>query len=147
MMATCPPNTRPVPQAIELWSLARRFANSYGLWKYQGANEGCVDVSGRRYACTSTEESSRLRASGRSVSKVSALGPLSSRTEKQMARLLVGMYKLSKPFSPDSEPSWGQWAECSHLLWLGATRLPSACCFLRSMYTHNAFHLRLHVLR
>ena len=27
------------------------------------SNEGCVDVSGRRYACTSTEESSRLRAS------------------------------------------------------------------------------------
>ena len=31
-----------------------------------------------------------------------------------MARLLVGMYKLSKPFSPDSEPSCGQWAECRH---------------------------------
>ena len=30
--------------------------------------------------------------------KLSALGPLSSRTEKQMARLLVGMYKLSKLF-------------------------------------------------
>ena len=36
-----------------------------------------------------------------SVSKsVSTLGPLSSRMEKQMARLLVGMYKLSKPFLP-----------------------------------------------
>ena len=43
--------------------LARRFANSYGLCKYQVANERCVDVSGRRYACTSTEESSSLRAS------------------------------------------------------------------------------------
>ena len=43
--------------------LSRRFANSCGLCKYQVANEGCVDVSGRRYACTSTEESSRLRAS------------------------------------------------------------------------------------
>ena len=31
--------------------------------KYQVANEGCVGVSGRRYACMSTEESSRLRAS------------------------------------------------------------------------------------
>ena len=40
-----------------------KFANSYRLCKYQVANEGCVDVSGRRYACTSTEESSRLRAS------------------------------------------------------------------------------------
>ena len=28
---------------------------------------------------------------------------ISSRTEKQMARLFVGMYKLSKPFSPGSE--------------------------------------------
>ena len=31
--------------------------------KYQVASEGHVHVSGRRYACTSTEESSRLRAS------------------------------------------------------------------------------------
>ena len=44
-------------------SLPRHFANSYGLCKYQVANEGRVDVSGRRYACTSTEESSSLRAS------------------------------------------------------------------------------------
>ena len=36
--------------------LSRRFANSYRLCKYQVANEGCVDVSGRSYACTSTEE-------------------------------------------------------------------------------------------
>ena len=43
--------------------MPRRFANSYGLCKYQVANEGCVDASGRRYACTSTEESSSLRAS------------------------------------------------------------------------------------
>ena len=42
--------------------LPRRFANSYGLCKYQVTNEGCVNVSGRRYACTSTEESSSLRA-------------------------------------------------------------------------------------
>ena len=41
----------------------RRFANSYRLCKYQVANERCVDVSGRRYACTSTEESSSLKAS------------------------------------------------------------------------------------
>ena len=34
-----------------------------GLCKYQVANEQCVDVSGRCYACTSTEESSSLRAS------------------------------------------------------------------------------------
>ena len=54
---------RPVQQAIEQW---RRFANN------QVASEGRVDVSGRRYACTSTEESSRLRAS---ASQVSALGP------------------------------------------------------------------------
>ena len=62
MMATCPRNMRPVHQAIEQSSLSRCFANSYGLCKYQVANEGCVDVSGRRYACTSTEENSRLRA-------------------------------------------------------------------------------------
>ena len=35
--------------------------------------------------------------------QVSALGLPSSRTKKQMARLLVGIYKLSKPFSPGSE--------------------------------------------
>ena len=44
--------------------LPRRFANSYRLHKYQVANEGFVDVSGRRYACTLTEElSSRLKPS------------------------------------------------------------------------------------
>ena len=43
--------------------LSRRFANNYGLCKYQVTNEGCVDVSGKRYACTSTEKSSSLRAS------------------------------------------------------------------------------------
>ena len=61
-MATCPHNKRPVQQAIKQWSLSLRFANSYGLCKYQLASEGCVDVSERRYACTWTEESSRLRA-------------------------------------------------------------------------------------
>ena len=54
---------RPVQQAIKQQSLPRRFANRYGLRKYQVANEVCIDVSGRRYACTSTEQSSRLRAS------------------------------------------------------------------------------------
>ena len=44
-------------------SLPRHFPNSYRNCKYPVANEGCVDVSERRYACTSTEESSRLRAS------------------------------------------------------------------------------------
>ena len=62
---------QPVQQVI---GLPRCFANSYGLCKYQVPNEGCVDVSGRRYACTSTEESSRLKAS---TSQVSVLGPLS----------------------------------------------------------------------
>ena len=64
MMATCPRNMRPVQQAIEL---PRRFANSYELPKYKIANEGCVDVSGRRYACKSTVESSGQAR--RSVSK------------------------------------------------------------------------------
>ena len=66
MVATCPHNMRPIKQAIEQSSLPRHFANGYGLRKYQVANEGCIDVSGRRYACTSTEElgqSNRLRAS------------------------------------------------------------------------------------
>ena len=38
-------------------------ATDFTSTKSQVANEGCIDVSGRRYACTSTEESSRLRAS------------------------------------------------------------------------------------
>ena len=42
----------------------------------------------------------------------------------------------------DSGPS-----ACRDLLTHGATRLLSACCFLQSTYTHNAFHLRLHILR
>ena len=61
-------------------------------------------------------------------------------TEKQIARLLVGVYKFFTPFSPASEPPWGQWSKCRHLLWHGATSLPSACCFLQSTYMHNAFH-------
>ena len=72
-----------------------------------------------------------------SVSKqVSALGPLPSRTEKQMARLLVSIHKLSTPFRPSSEPSWGQWSECGDLFWHGATRLPSACCFPHTVGVH-----------
>ena len=53
----------PAQQVIEQQGLPRRFANSYGLRKYQVANEGCVDASGKHCACMSTEESSRLRAS------------------------------------------------------------------------------------
>ena len=59
MMATCVQYSK----RSNCISLPRRFANSYGLRKYQVANEGHVDVSGRCYACTLTEESSRLRAS------------------------------------------------------------------------------------
>ena len=46
------------------------FVNSYGLHRYQVTNKQCVDISGRRYACTLTErdrESSRLRVSVSSV--------------------------------------------------------------------------------
>ena len=56
MTATCPHNMQPVQQAIKQLSVPRRFANSYGLRKYQVANKGCVEVSGRHYVCTSTEE-------------------------------------------------------------------------------------------
>ena len=64
---------------------AYAFANSYGLCKYQVASEEGVDVSGRRYACTSTEKSSWLRASASLRVKVSALGPLSSRRHRSRA--------------------------------------------------------------
>ena len=37
-------------------------------------------------------------------------------------------------------------SECRDWFRHGAMRLPSACCFLQSTYTHNAFHLRLHIL-
>ena len=47
-MATCPRNMRPIQQR----------SNST-----KSINEGCVDVSGRHYVCTSTEESSRFEAS------------------------------------------------------------------------------------
>ena len=52
-----------VQQAIKQQSLPRHFANNYGLHKYQAANEGCVDISGKHYAFPSAEESSRLRPS------------------------------------------------------------------------------------
>ena len=46
----------------------------------------------------STEESSSLGKVRHSVFECLQLGPLPSSTEKQIATLLVGMYKLSKPF-------------------------------------------------
>ena len=55
----------------------------YGLCKYQVANEGCVTLV-------------------EGVMRVHRLKK--ARTEKQVARLLVGMYMLSKLFSPSSEP-------------------------------------------
>ena len=58
-----------------------KFANSYGLCKY--ANEGSVDVSGKRYACMSTEESSRLRASASLRVKVNACTPTTVLKEAQ----------------------------------------------------------------
>ena len=66
----------------------------------------------------------------RSVSKqVSALGPLCSRTDKQIARLLVGVYKLYTLFSPGSEPSWRQWSECRQLLtWSDVLALSLLLC-------------------
>ena len=66
-MAMCPRNMRPVHTGVyKQSSLPRRCANSYRLRKYQVTNKQCVDTSGRRHACTSTErdrESSRLRSS------------------------------------------------------------------------------------
>ena len=51
MTATCPHNMQPVQQAIKQLSLPTRFANSYGLRKYQVANEGCVEVEGVMRVC------------------------------------------------------------------------------------------------
>ena len=56
------------------------------------------------------KESEKQQAEGKCVAQcqatkqVSMLGPLSSRTKKQMVRLLVGMYKLSKLFQFWPEP-------------------------------------------
>ena len=79
MMALCPCNMRPVHTGVyKQSSLPRRCANSYRLRKYQVTNKQCVDTSGRRHACTSTErdrESSRLRSSTLlCVKQASALG-------------------------------------------------------------------------
>ena len=71
-------------------SLPRCFAKSWGLVKYKVANVRCVDISGRCYASTPTEESSCLRAS---ASQVSALGPLSSRRLRVRARMALVLVK------------------------------------------------------
>ena len=60
------------------------FANSYELFKYQVANQECVDVSGRRYASTSTEEAPRWNEVRCSLSKqVYAVGPQQRRNRWQ----------------------------------------------------------------
>ena len=63
------------------------FINSYGLRRYQVTNKRCVDISGRRFACTLTEkdrESSRMRASA--SKQVSVPGPLPSRRLRTRTR-------------------------------------------------------------
>ena len=60
-MATCPRNMRPMQQAIGV----------LGLRKYQVANEVCVEVSGRRYACTSRGRTTLYRRATKSLDEVS----------------------------------------------------------------------------
>ena len=72
---------------------------------------------------------------------VSALWPLSERTEKQMARLLIAMYTLSELFSPGSEPPW--WYQAFSQV-LSTAAMPSACCFPQSTWFATAatrFHI------
>ena len=58
---------------------------------------GCVDVSGRHYGCTLTEENNRLRANKSLHSDQHPQG------RRNIARLFLGMYKLSMLFIPGSE--------------------------------------------
>ena len=57
---------------------------------------------------------------------VSMPGPLSSRTKKQMVRLLVGMWKLSKPFQFWPEPLYKAifHLECSEINHRSSALLP-----------------------
>jgi len=80
MMATCPHNKRPILASSICLDV---FVNNYGLRRYQVTNKRCVDISGRRFACTLTErdrESSRLRVS--TSKQVSVPGTLSSRRSR-----------------------------------------------------------------
>ena len=71
-------------QAIEQPGLPRRFAKNYGL----------RNISGRHHACTSTEETSRLRASASLRVQVSDSGHCHQGrgNRGQAYLLLVGMY-------------------------------------------------------
>ena len=74
-----------------------------------------------------------------------------------MVRLFVGMCKLSKPLSPGSYKSLlasMRIVTCNSgssqtliMIRSDALALSLQACFPQSTYTHNAFHLRLHILR
>ena len=65
-------------------SLPRRFTNSYRVRKFQVTKKRCVDTSGRRYACTSTEKGSRKQQA--EVKTTVSTGPLSSRRLRARAK-------------------------------------------------------------
>ena len=128
--------------------LYRRFTNSYGLCKYQVANERCVDVSGRRYACTSTEESQQPEgkrfAPCQNKSLHSGYHPQGG-SEPGLNGLdnfyiptsnLVICFFVLEDSSPSAEICFDT----------ERSACPQAAGFPQSTYTHNASHLRLHTV-
>ena len=80
---------------------------TYGLHRYQVTNKRCVDISGRRFACTRDQKSSRRRAS--TSKQVSVPRPLSSKfgaVSKRLGKLLLFARLLN----------WLHivWARCHH---------------------------------
>ena len=51
----CPCNMWPILACSITIEFLDVFVNSYELRRYQVTNKRCVDISGRRFACTLTE--------------------------------------------------------------------------------------------
>ena len=95
------------------------FVASYELHRYQVTNQRCVDISGRRFACTLTErdrESSKLRA--RASKQVSVLGLLPSR------RLRASLVPRRRPaFRHSNTIKWERAWHLYHVSDIGMERM------------------------
>ena len=93
MMARCTRNMRPIYTASDrIVKLALAFSQQLRTLQVPSRYERYVDVSGRGYPCTSTEESSRLRASASLRVKTSLCTRAIFLKHKQMVGLLCRSY-------------------------------------------------------
>ena len=109
MMATC---AHAICSQYSNQSTATDFASTKSL------NEGCVDVSGRQYVCTSSEEGSRLRASASLPVKISLCTRATilkdGETDGKVTCRYVQLSPLALSLFEDSGPS-GQEPACCDL--------------------------------